>query len=142
MASYPLKPYNLHLRWLKGLSPALMVGKLGCVPGACASDGWCGCIWLCLVLCACQTRWLFFLQVGGLARCVLLTSLSSESGFKFLFYIRMHGRYTDSCHSIFSKIVFITYMSLRKVGHCGDPPDGVSCGSPMFSICNKFCIFP
>ncbi len=41
-ASYPLKPHGLHICWLKGLSPALMVGKLGCVPSACASDGWCG----------------------------------------------------------------------------------------------------
>jgi len=49
-ASYPLKPHDLHICWLKGLSSALMVGKLGCVLGACASDGQCGCIWLSLVV--------------------------------------------------------------------------------------------
>jgi hypothetical protein len=29
--------------------------------------------------------------------------------------------------SIFSKVVFIKQILLRKVGHNGDPPDGVSC---------------
>ncbi len=60
-----------------------------------------GCVWYCV-----RAKWLFFSarQVGGLARCAP-DELSSESGFKFLFYTRMHGKYTDSCHSIFSKIV-------------------------------------
>ena len=49
-ASYPLKPHNLHICWLKGLSPALMVEKLGYLPSARASDRWRGCIWLSLVV--------------------------------------------------------------------------------------------
>jgi len=111
-ASYPLKPHGLHICWLKGLSPALMVGKLGCLPGACASDGCVAvfvCLWLCIVLCTCQTKWVFFpFSASGRSRALCAPAeLSSDSGFKFLFYIQMRGKYTDSCHSMFSKIVFI-----------------------------------
>jgi hypothetical protein len=126
---------------VKVLSPALlvMVGKLGCVPGACTSDGWCGYIWLCLVLCTCQVV-CFFCKWA--VRAVSPDELSLNQASSFYFTSGCMARYTDRCHSMFSKIVFITYMLLRKVGHCGDPPDGVFCGSPMFSICDKFCIFP
>ncbi len=55
MASYLLKPHNLHFCRLKGLSHALMVGKLGCMPGACALGGVTvfDYLWLCIVLCMC-----------------------------------------------------------------------------------------
>jgi hypothetical protein len=81
---------------------------------------------------------LFFLQVGGLARCVLLMSCPLNQASSFYFTSGCMARYTDRCHSMFSKIVFITYMLLRKVGHCGDPPDGVSCGSCVNLAVGKF----
>jgi len=85
-----------------------------------------GCVCL---SCLCPPH-LVFRKWALSARCAP-GELSSDS---LLFYIRMPRKYTVSylCH-IFSKMVFIKKMSLRKVGHSGDPPDGVSCESPMSS---------
>ena len=60
-----------------------MVGKLGCVPGACASDGWCGCIWLSLVVYGVvyvPNQVVVFLL--GLAR-ALCSSVNQASSFYF-----------------------------------------------------------
>ncbi len=66
------------------------------------------------------------------------------SSFKFLFYIWMHGKHTDSYHLYSLKLLCSSSKCHSGVGHSGDLPDGVSCGSPMFSTCtrNRFCIFP
>ena len=40
---------------VKGSLFCINGGEIG-VPGICTSDGWCGCIWLCLVLYICHIR--------------------------------------------------------------------------------------
>jgi hypothetical protein len=81
-------------------------------------------------------------QAGWTAVCQKKLS-RRMSCIKFLFYIQMHGKYTDSCHSVFTKIVFIKLLSLslRKVEtHQMVSPMGLPCSQCV--ICNKFCIFP
>ena len=116
MASYPLKPHDLHLCWLKGLSPALMVWKLGCVPGACASDGWCSCIWLSLVVYSTVyvpnqvVVFFLFLQAGGVARCELLLSCPAIQTSSFYF--------TSKCMESTQIVVILDSLKLCSSSKC------------------------
>ena len=92
---------------VKVLSPALMVGKLGCVPGACTSDGWCGYIWLCLVLCTCQVV-CFFCKWAVRAVSPDELSLNQASSFYF----------TSGCVESTHIVVILYSLRLRSSRIC------------------------
>jgi hypothetical protein len=115
----PTKTSRFAFPLVEGSLSRINGGEIGVHAGACAFDGWCGCIWVTLVVYGivyvAKPASGYSLQAGGLV-CSLCApdELSSDSDFKFLFHIRMHGRYTDSCHSTFSKIVFIKLNITQK----------------------------
>jgi hypothetical protein len=67
----PTKTSRFAFLLVEGSLSALMVGKLGCVPGVCASDGWWlylvvfGCVWYCVCTKPRGCFFFFFLQVGA-----------------------------------------------------------------------------
>ena len=98
------RPHDLHFCWLKGLSPALLVGKLRCVPGARASDGWCGCLWL---------SWLCIVIVYvlcGLAHCVLPVSCAVIQASSFYF--------TSGCMESTQIVVILYSLKLCSSSKC------------------------
>jgi len=122
-----------------------MVGKLGYIPGACALiDGVAifGYLLVIYSIVYVPNQVVFFLSVSGQSHMQCAPSkLSSNSGFKFLFYIQIYRKYTDS-YQLYSLKLCSSSKCHSGVGHSGDPPDGVFYRSPIFLMYNKFCIFP
>ena len=87
----PTKTSRFAFPLVEGSLSRINGGEIGVHAGACAFDGWCGCIWLTLVVYGivyvAKPASGYFLQVGSLARCtcVLLMGCPAIQASSFYF---------------------------------------------------------